>query len=179
MNVGDSREAEVYVDRLIDERGCAVVGGTVTPCKMEAKIRSRYPQIGAPRPRENPRDRPHGRLALIEASPFAFRLLYRKAEKNFQIIIAQVREITYTVRYISPSAALRGPRGNEVEKCLNVLQTYSRGPSSAMGDWNARQRTWDKKSIPRGIFFKTGTERRGWLPRFSSNSTCFTYNGEE
>ncbi len=54
VNVGGSQEAGVCVDSLIEEHGCAVGRVTETHCKTEAKIRSRYPQIGAPRSRKNP-----------------------------------------------------------------------------------------------------------------------------
>ncbi len=60
VNVGGSQEAGLYLDKLIQEHGCAVVGVTETHCKMEGKIRWRYIQIGPPRPGKSPKDSPHG-----------------------------------------------------------------------------------------------------------------------
>ncbi len=78
----DLKEAGVYAEALKEEHGCSVVGVTETHCKMEGKVRTRYPQLGAPRPGPHG-DKGHGGVALI----FSAGVEFKRAEKNFQIIV--------------------------------------------------------------------------------------------
>ncbi len=73
LNVGGSQEAGVYAEALVEEHGCSVVGVTETHCKMEGKVRTRYPQLGAPRPCSHG-DKGHGGVALIVSASVEFSL---------------------------------------------------------------------------------------------------------
>ena len=144
INVGGSLETENFVEKRFSESKCAVVGVTETHCRMRGKVRCGYAQIGAPRPEDGNRAC-HGGVALLFAQDVAFRLLFKHAEKNFQIVVARVRNMNAAVVYIAPSANLEASA-----RCLKLLQTHCRGPTAIMGDWNARHRKWDKLTKSRG-----------------------------
>ena len=135
-----------------------MVGVAETQNTMASKIRCDFPQIGAHRPSCSVNEKAHGGVALLAKKGAKQRLLFKHAEKSFQMIIALVLSITIAVVYLAPSAS-----DQEEDRCLNMLQTHARGPTLAMGDLNARNKSWwDKMTNARGRKLERWAHRFGW-----------------
>ena len=129
---------------------------------MASRIRCDFPQIGARRLLWSVIYKAHGGVALLTKTGVKQRLLYKHAEKSFQMIIARVLSITIAVVYLAPSAS-----DEEEDSYLNMLRTHARGLTLAMGDFNTRNKSWwDKMTNAQG------RKLVRWAGRFGSETSA-------
>lgn len=72
-------------------------------------------------------------------------IIYRTANKNFQIVFARTGGILIAATYISPAAPL-----GEYTECLKIIQRTCRGLELLLGDRNERHRIWDTRTTAKG-----------------------------
>ncbi len=110
LNVGGSAETAAYVDKMMKNHGIDIVAITETHLKPEGKIQTGAFGYNVMRPPPEQGNNSGG-VSLFLRKVAGSRVIFKRSEKNFQLIIAQVCHIKNWRRIYFPRCDQRRNRG--------------------------------------------------------------------
>lgn len=94
------------------------------------------------------RPRLGGGVAVFFKQPRAFRKRLSISNPHFQVLIGTFMRTTIIVAYVKPQASRE-----TLNSFFLILAYHARGPTTIVGDFNARHSSWDHSTNPQGSGF--------------------------
>ena len=122
----------------------------------------------APAQTPDRRTRGRGGVALAIAPHISYKVVVIIAGETFQMVIVRIGTLHVCGLYISPSE-----KTDNVLEIMNLVTKHTRGETIIIGDLNARNIAWDKRTNGRGAAMKRWATEKGWKIRAPNTPTHF------
>ena len=115
--------------------------------------------------------RRQGGVALIINPMYKYTVVARYADEDLQFIATKVADVILICAYLSPTTT--------VEKSKRIMTVWNTMGNRVLviGDFNARHRMWDKRTVPMGSSIVSECKRLRWRIWAPKDPTCFSVCG--
>ena len=114
-----------------------------------------------------------GGVAAVLPPLLRYRVLRRLSHANYQLMSISTMKISVVGAYISPCISKE-----DVSNALDWILQAASGPTIVLGDFNARHKTWDSKTYPRGTSLFEWAQSLKWNINAPSSASHRTRQGE-
>lgn len=166
FNVRGYRARDTIAHTLMEENNLDILMIQETLLPETGTIFSNYGHEIVTKNTEHPTAR--GSAMLVKPD-LNYKLICKDITASYELIAIRVGPITICGVYIRIDHDISAI----ITDCMETIKSIARGPVVVVGDFNARDRRWDRSGNARGRYLKNWCDREGWTIS-STNEPTFT-----